>query len=337
MKRASILLLGFSCTDTEDGYAAFLEQKLKEVDPSILISRCGLGGLAPPIIPAVLRTQIESGGRYTHVLLEISTSIYQWLETTTPGQARDVIRDIIYTALSLGIRPCFLMLHRVEATTPFVNLNEIIREESIRSRTDYIDLSRNMDQIFGRGWFDRHYRDAVHTNEAGGRAHASYALPQLLNILDHDKYDKMTFALPTEGRRAASVAELTGLDAAGTFRRKSYERPYVILKEKEQITVKFPEPRRAMAVTFIMGPWSGSFYMELSGEIVKKLNVNAFDERSYYPRLGLRTINGYAGSDVKEMTFSFSSRCEEVALIKGKRNPYPAEIRLVDIIILDRY
>lgn len=66
MNNQKLLLIGFSCTDTDDGYAAFLKEELAATHPNMEVERCALGGLAPPVIPATLKQILIPEACFTH-------------------------------------------------------------------------------------------------------------------------------------------------------------------------------------------------------------------------------------------------------------------------------
>lgn len=123
MKIKKLLLLGFSCTDTSDGYASFLIEKLRAAQPNLEIVRCALGGLAPPVIAATLRNIISADQEITHVIFEISTSIYPWLPTSNITQAKKIVKDALSAAIESDVQPFILILHRQEAEKQLVDFN----------------------------------------------------------------------------------------------------------------------------------------------------------------------------------------------------------------------
>lgn len=331
-----LLMVGFSCTDTSDGYAEYLVEKLRITEPGISVRRCALGGMAPPIVPAALKTMLQDEPDVSHVLFEVSTSIYAWLEDTTVEKALDVIRDMIATALDHGVPPVFLMLHREEDRPRQIDFDDLLRQECRDADIQYIDLATNMEQLFGRGWFERQYRDPVHTNEAGGRSQASFALPTvrqfLLRPIDNIKFNRR----PRRTLNVASISDLSGVAAAENFKRKDYQRPFVKLEEVGRIDIEFEKPLEVLGVTFAIGPWSGNFTMHVASDSgIQTVHAQAYDERAYYSRLGFRALNGYDGATVGRISFTFRDRALDMQQIKGERDPFPCHIRLIDLLYFE--
>jgi len=331
-----LLILGFSCTDTDDGYASYLGAKLRLVRPDLHVVRCALGGLAPPVVPGILKQILTKTPGFTHVLLEINTSIYSWLPSSTVVQAKDIIRDIIATAIDSGAQPFFLFLNRKNENEKKIDFDKLLRDECIACDLHYLDLSKNIEHIFGRGWFERHYRDDVHTNEAGGRSQAGVVLPSITAFLDRQNAVTTVRNRPRLTSHATSICELLGKEASGYFARKDHHQPYLTIGIQDKLEINFPNTTLVQGLSFVMGPWSGNFKVDLRyGKTSESRIVSAFDERSYYPRLGYRALKGNEPIAVDALSLSFSDKAEEVKLIKGERAQLPPEIRIVDLFIAE--
>lgn len=333
-----LLILGFSCTDTEDGYAAYLVQKLKVTNPDLGVLRCALGGLAPPVVPGVFKTLITEDPAVTHVLYEISTSIYAWLEGASADQARDIIRDLICTAMDKGVAPAFLILHRGEQRPLRVDLTAIIEEEAQAADLTCLNLADHMEQIFGRGWQTRLYRDDVHTNEAGGRSQAGLCLPVIRHFLRRALPDMTRKPRPSCRYTAQSILDFCESGrATGVFARKDYRRTYVDLAETDTLRIDLGDTRRVLGLSFVMGPMAGNFAATLVQPDGKERThvISAIDERSYYQRIGFRSFNSYAGQSATALILQFHDRAEDLRLLKGARDPFPTRLRLADIFFID--
>lgn len=333
-KNPALAVFGFSCTDTADGYAEFLIKKLKNIRADMRIDRYAFGGLAPPIVPALLRKIIKSKRDITHVLLEISTSIYQWLDGATEAAAREIVSEVISVCVEEGVHPIFLLLYRNERKVITCDINEIIKVECLKKDVMFIDLASDMNETFGMGWLERHYRDDVHTNETGGRSQASMILPIIKYFLEKPtpsfstkrKYNKNSYLLP--------VHELKGIRQDGNFTRKDYEAGYARIESGEAAVIELDCPKLIIGFSFVYGPWSGDIRYTAEtdrGEVTGL--ATAFDERSYYERLGFKSFDSYRPINASKITFTYSNPNSDVRLLKGTTQLTDKHIRIVDLFL----
>lgn len=332
-----LLILGFSCTELGTGYTKPLMPALKAECPGLTIFRCGLGGLSPPVIPSFLAHLHANTGPFTHVVLEISTSVYQWLERVTPQTMTDVVRDIFQSCRELGIAPFVLMLYRRDHKVPRVRFNDILRRECTFANVPYLDLAENFLKVYGADFANSILSDVVHTTPTGGRLQADLSQWRLLHWLS------CAITIPSVDRpirfRRVSlpVDALVGDDLPRTsFKRRDFTCSCVVVKEGQSLSLQFDEPRRIMGVSFVHGPSSGFFQITPDGDHQSATIVPAFDKRCYYSRVGFRAFNAYIGRWVRSLRFDIVDGHQEVSLLKGVRDDGPADIRLIDVVELQK-
>jgi len=335
MNKPRLLLLGFSCTELGDGYTKTLIPSLQAELPGIEIFRCGLGGLTPPTIPFFLKRLHETKGPFTHVVLEISTSSYQWLQGVNAITTRDVLLDTIQLCNDINALPIFLMLYRKAHKKPTIVLNDIIREVSDQTQTPRIDLAEAFSDKYGHEFSQSLLRDVVHTNATGGALQADLALWQLINWMNTQNDRPIVSTQPKLRRTPRSIDSLAADQIPrGVFSRRDLQQTYVDLPEGDSLTIDLGEPRLVMGVSYAMGPATGYFQMIIDADNDKPITVPGFDQRCYYPRMSFRPFNAYKGRKLQSITFQVIPGHESVKLLKGERDAGPVKAQLVDLVEL---
>lgn len=328
-----VLLLGFSCTELGDGYTKTLMPSLQQALPGVEIFRCGLGGLTPPTIPFFLQRLQETKGPFTHVVLEISTSSYQWLAGVEASSTRDVLLDTLQLCRDSQVQPIFLMLYRKAHKKPTILLNDIIRSVSSETNTPCIDLAEGFSDKYGHEFAQSLLRDVVHTNATGGALQADLALWRLVYWLRMPPEPPLLPVKPRFRRIPISADTLAPARfTRGTFSRRDLQQTYVEVPEGEVLTLDLGQPRQVMGVSYAMGPTTGYFSMSIDGGAADPIVVPGFDQRCYYPRMGFRQFNTYKGRKIQSLTLQVVPGHEDIVLLKGERPPGAACLQIVDIV-----
>lgn len=327
-----ILFLGFSCTELGDGYTKYLGPELTSRVEGLSTLRCGLGGLTPPMVPSTLKSIHKNEPDISHVLFEISTSLYAWNSDTTTEEATDIVVDLIYYCKLHKIKPFFLILYRKSLKSPVIDLNGVIKSCCKAQNVDYLDLSDEFFARYDADFVESLFRDVVHTNMRGARLFTDLSAPYIVKWLLETCKDTETSMVPKYERVALPICELIDRNPSGFFKRRDYVRPYLEISETELCHIKFAHPTNISALTFVLGPSSANFKICFSENGENWVQVRGFDKRCYYERLGSRPINFYTGRTVSNILIRFNDRGENISLLKGERAAFPAKIKLVDII-----
>ncbi len=332
MNNARILLLGFSCTEVGNGYTKELVPGLKREFPEAEIFRCGLGGLSPPIVSAFLKNLHETKGPFTHVVLEISTSLYAWQKEADPQSCRDTLLDLLLLCNEIDAIPLFLMLHRKSLKPTTVDLNGIIRDVCTETQTEYIDLAEGLAQKYGSDFANSMLRDEVHTNDMGGMLQSDLALWRIIHWVNFTS--KSNVAINPRLRRVpiSFLDLMPETVSSGLFTRRDYEQNYFEYSSEKPLEIHFDKPKSILGFSFLMGPHGGYLKFGIDGPPDK--TIRAYDERCYYTRVGFKFVNGFSGRLVSSLQFQSDSGHEQIELLKGQRDDGPARHRFLDIIEL---
>ena len=325
-----VLIIGFSCTELSDGYAAALSEMLTERFIGIQIFRCGLGGLNPHVIPSAIEKLNQTHGPFTHVILEVSTSIYAWNTRDSFDLAADLAVDIAYKASISGARTAILLLYRHEKQPALVPWNDILRDLAVREGYPIVDLAEGFIKDRGIDYALSLLRDVTHTTKEGSRIQAELILNALAGWLTDTSPGKVS-RNSIVNRSSVSFADLTGA-ASQLFRRLDATFPYIELAAGESIRIDFPKPVLTNGITFVYGPWGGRVSMSVDDE--EPIYFDCIDDRSYYERLGLRYFNPRDGRNVTRIELKQENFRPAVSLLRGEVDSEPPKARLVSILTL---
>ena len=327
---ARVLILGFSCVAVPDGFAEKLRIKLQNSGVKNVFL-AGLGGLSPSIIPIAFQKINAQHGPFTHVLLEIGTSIYSENTQDNAEQARDLAFECLHQVSVTGAKPAVVLLYR-QSMQPFVvNWNDVVSQVCEQYAVPVVNLAEQLVASRGIDFVNSLLRDNVHTSEAGSEYQAAEIFEQLNDWFSGSAAPQMV-PRPRHFRKSISLAHFG--ETRGLFSKQHYCFEYAKIRTSESLVVKFMMPVRGIAFTFIFGPWAGDIQVTIDNS--RPFVVHAVDERSYYERLGMRNFSILPGRSLSRICFTqLPDRPTGLKLLKGSFSDGGLEARLVDLIVYE--
>lgn len=306
----AILALGFSVTAQPDGYAAYLRGLLARDHPHIRFHACGLGGLHPLVIPPALDHLQATAGPFTHVLLDIATSIYGNHIARDEAEALAVARDCLHRPAALGMRPALLVTPRGDLNADAARFTAMLARAARDAGAPVLDLTATLaaDPAL--------LRDTVHTTPLGSRR-AAAAIGAALASWWNDATPARPAPPPPAFRRALPLAPP---DAAATleFDHYGFACRSLDLPAGQRLALRLSHPVHATGLAYVTDRRAG--LMHLSGDC-RPLALQAYDAHAYYDRLNFHRLAGAAA--LARLDIAQDPAMPAVALLKGTPDPAP--------------
>ena len=224
------------------------------------------------------------------------------------------------------------MLFRKKHKPQTVNFNAIIVDICRECNIQYIDLAEKFEADYGTAFANSILRDNVHTNVTGGILQSDLILWRLIHWMQTSTLDVTPLIQPEFRRVPIRFLDIASEEyPSGKFSRRDYERDYLEISQDKTLEIIFKNPKKIMGFSFEIGPQSGFFEFTIDGGQTSQL-VKAYDERSYYTRLGFKSFNTYKGRKVIKLKFRHVGGHENVTLLRGQRNENHPKIRLLDVV-----
>jgi hypothetical protein len=304
-----ILVLGFSATAQPDGYAAYLRGLLARDHPHIHLHACGLGGLHPLLIPPALDHLQATQGPFTHVLLDIATSIYGNLIARDEAEARAIAQDCLHRPAALGIRPALLVMPRRDLNADAARFTAMLAHAAQEAAAPVLDLTEPLaaDPAL--------LRDAVHTTPQGSRR-ATAAIAAALAPWWNDFATPPPAPRPPAFRRALPLASPRDPHAL-PFDHHGFACHSLALPAGQRATLRLSHPVHATGLAFVTDPRAG--LMHLDGDC-RPLEIQAYDTHAYYDRLN---FNRLTAPRLATLRIAQDPAMPDIALRKGTPDPAP--------------
>ena len=284
-----IKCIGFSVTGFgKPNFPTSLKDKLKKFN-DLDVKYMSIGGLSIDALSPLLKTEKE---HCDILILEITTSWFS-LRKKNEAEAEHYIRDIHHAAKILAKRVIYLNLYRKDICDKdiVVNaINKICRQDSIILNLK--DIYRKRLLNFGHDGTV----DGVHpTQETIEEIAQSCA-----NEITNSKIPlRLIDCYPRENYR--SMLLLNSIRNKNILFNNNHGLllPAYKLAVPSSEILNFPINYLIDGIYFIYGPDTTSINLEISGDII---NIQMFDENSFYRRLGYRFFNAHKASEIKIQT-----------------------------------
>lgn len=326
-RQRRLLVVGFSCTAVTEGFTKYLKEKLAETDPDLDVKLCGFGGLAPPVVSTAMDRMFKQQGPFTHVIMEIATSIYALNTQDTIEAAQDLVDECVERVVKAGAKPAFLLLYRKGFENPKLRFNDVLRQRAEEFGYPVVDLAEGAIKQRGMEFIHSLLVDDVHTNAAGSEFHAEKAIEQLKDWLTDSTAPQRTRAA---NQRRNSMATSPFSKTVGVFEKQDYKLEYSLIPEGKSLTIAPLYPIRLFALTFLYGPKTGN--IKITTDTGRPFTLQAYDDTSYYRRMGMRNVGApMKGRLIRQITFEQLPGIPDVKLRKGVVDPSPREGQIVDL------
>ena len=313
-----LLVLGFSLTAVQDGYTQPFRERLARSNPELAVDFCGLGGLNPTFVPIAL-ANILGKDTYTHVLLEISTSIYGRITTDTDEDIEDLVFDILTLIADHGASVAFAKFFRMGHDYKSQKFDTILDRIAQTYAIPLVNLADGLVDERGIDFAVSTLRDDVHTNASGSEFQADALMAEL----------GVWFASgrPVSVPRPTYLRQIFLPQQDDEFAKQNYAFACLKIAEGERLSVEMSETL-ITGMAYIMGPDSGDFRVGLNG--THDYALTAFDERCYYERIGMRRLGPRFATS---LTVDQKADLPTVPLLKGEAYLGPRNLRLLGFTI----
>jgi hypothetical protein len=323
-----LLVLGFSNTGLRAGYTGPLKTLLAERHPELELFVCGLGGLSPHVVPVAFERMQRRHGPFTHVVLEIATSVYARSTADTPEQAGQLILDCLHRVAESGARPALLHLFRTDLTEARLPFARLLTEAATAHGYPVVDLAEDLVRRKGEDFVRGLLRDTVHTTPEG----SLYQAEEVLAALEGWLRSTAPAAIPPRpALRRLGLALQPFARRAGLFHWQDFLCETGVIEAEETLTVELPEPLRVFGLTYLVGPRTGRLEFGLDDRMVA---IEAFDEHAHFVRLGLRVLAPSQQGLVRRVSLRQDPAMPQVSLKRGTPDEGPREGQVVDLLHL---
>lgn len=329
--RQRLLIFGFSCTSLRQGYATTLLPSLRSTSEHTEVVVSGLGGLGPPVVPFALDRLLAERGPFTHVLLEIGTSIYARTARESEAEATALIHECAHRITAARARPALLLLHRDGLDPQRIRWNDLLRSYCEAHQIPLIDLAEGLIADIGIEGVHSLLRDNVHTTPEGSRVLSDRMLPGILAWLASEDPVPQLDA-PEFVRKAHELAPHAV--ATDRFEGNNFAMNCAVLEGGESLSVQFARPLRAFGITFVYGPRSGTFSITLNGD--HEFEFAGYDEFSFYRRIGMRSFGPPQGRWVSSIAIKQRSELPDVQLKAGNPDLSPRRGLVGSLLYFDK-
>jgi hypothetical protein len=285
--RARVLMLGFSVTEDSSGYAVVAKRTLAASHPDVDVYICGIGGISPFPLPALFAHLNRQHGPFTHVFLEIATSIHG--KRNIESVERDglsVLFDLFKQIQANGAQIALINLYRDDFDYPYHYFDMLLEALSHRYRIPLLDLANGLLADEGKQFITSLLRDSVHTTASGSEFQGKAVSAFISEVLGSDVKNRKTPHPRTETQSLSIPALFPGRPQSN-FRRAGLELAAMKVDEGEEIVIPIPEGFSFCGFSFVSGPLAGNFGVRFDGA-GKELLVPAYDDRCYYERFNYR-------------------------------------------------
>ncbi|WBV44030.1 SGNH/GDSL hydrolase family protein [Pseudoroseomonas cervicalis] len=323
-----LLVLGFSNTALNTGYTAPLRRLLGRSHPELEIRVCGLGGLGPQVVPVMFERMHRLHGPFTHVLLEIATSIYARNTPDSREEAEELIADCLNRVAETGARPALLHLLRTDLAGARLPFAQLLTDAAQAQGYPVVDLAEGLVARKGRDFALSLLRDTVHTTPEGS-LHQAREIAEALGEWLRMAGSPAGPARPARRRQALPL--LPHARERDTYVWQDLTCEVALIRAGETLQLQLPEPLLVYGLSFILGPRSGRLDVGLD---TTSLSVPAYDEHCFYRRLGLHLLQPAQQRPRRSITLRQDPALPTLPLRRGEADPSPREGQPVDLLYL---
>jgi len=287
-----ILILGFSVTEDGKGFAQVAKKLLSTTNPEIEVHVRGIGGITPQLLSVLFEQFDKNDGSFTHVLLEIATSVYGKRQfESIERDVLDVIYDLLHKIQLSGAQISLVNLYRSDFNYSYHYFDMILESICNRYKLPLLDLANGLLVEKGSESLAPFLRDVVHTTEAGaefqGREVASFINEVIAcNILNKK------IPTPRNLIRSLSIVNQSVDFPQYVYKRSGMELIGVSIAEGENLAISIPDGYSFCGISFLSGPLSGNLGLKFDGA-EKETIIATYDEFCYYDRFAFRWFNGF--------------------------------------------
>ena len=280
VKAPKVLLLGFSVTADSNGYVPVVKRLLSSV--GITVDYCGVGGVIPTPLPHILTTVNAERGPYTHVFLEIATSVYGMKLGSTDNDGLDLLYDIFCVTQKTGAQIGMINLYRSNFDYQYHYFDMLIEALCARYSVPLLDLGHGLLAQKGAEFCATLLRDTVHTSDAGSQFQGEEVAKFVAATVVSSSRNKV-IPVPRFNRHALDARELVPWYEKKQFKRSGLLINYIEIGECSSERISLPIGTKIIGVSFLSGPQSGRFLLRLGSE-GREVKVEAYDEHCFYER-----------------------------------------------------
>jgi hypothetical protein len=317
MAHHRILILGFSVTEVGDGYAPLVRRALAARASDLEVNICGIGGLNPLPVPAIYNDVLLRRGPFTHVFIEIGTSIYGQTPADSFADKADAVYDLLYSIASSGASVGLINLFRKDFEYDYYAYDMMLEALAYRFDLPLLDLGAGLERQRGRDFACSLLRDLVHPNGEGSPFQAQAIEQFVLEVLAAPRRVQR-LPRPKLRRKALWLAERGGSANTVLFSRAGLSVDALALPAHESCTVRIPDGATPLGLSFLSGPLTGE--LEIDGEhFPKPLKLQTYDGHCYYRRFNFAKVGVPASS--KTMRIRQLAAVPSIPLSKGQADP----------------
>ena len=308
------LIFGFSNVARTNGFAPMTIEKMAQHLPEVRFSSIGMGAALPYAVPPFLRLACDADPTITHVLLEICTSAFPTHPLATDAGAREVLRDVLSTCLDLGLTPAIMLHPRQYTANRTVDFNAETHAVAQEYGVACLDLAEPLEREIGAARLGALLKDDTHTNDEGSEFIAGRTATFLSNWLRAAPSTRRGEA-PMYRRIAYQLNDLLPDYLHRSRNIFGIEFPWTVQHQDQAVTLTMAKPLRVLAMSYLYTPFGGQAEVTLMPQR-KSLPLQSVDTFSYFPRIGLRTLGSFDGTDITTIEVS-PMQPLEVKLLKG--------------------
>lgn len=303
------LLLGFSVTASQFGYATRLQERFES------LTVIGIGGINPLPLPGLFDSITERHGSFDFVLLEISTSVYSRLAQA--DDAKIILQDLTHRIQSTGAQVGFISLYRDDFDYSVQPFDPLIRSVCEAYGLPLLDLGPGLLASHGREYCRSLLRDVVHTNDHGADFQADHVAEFIRSLESVPKQA----AVPVPKRRHRQLV----LGTEG-FSRAGLDCSYLSIPSGQSHTVDVPGTATVFGVFYITDPASGfvTFTADHSSTLL------LLYELSGTPHFGYQRLNLRGCVKIEPLP-----DIPDVKLRKGELSPEPRTAKIAALHIFE--
>lgn len=290
-----ILIFGFSVTAGKDSYAHKLQEWAKQTT-DLRIDVCAIGGIQP-VDAAFLLSDALDKTKYDFVILEIFTSGYRTLGSTTDDDLHWTIWYSAELCLRRGATPLFLSLYRKDVNYLSDRFSEAAQLVAGELDIPFINVAREISEMND---VNAHLVDVVHVTNHITKIYVEKLIPVIQDCMSGKtcRRTQTTFLFKEEIRAlrfAESQADTNG--ARLLFERTGYAVPVIQLRLGEYCSIQFQQVVEIAGFSFLSGPLTG--YLNYNIGDGKNRRALTYDAHSYYERFAATKISPVLASSIR--------------------------------------
>lgn len=318
MAKQRILIIGFSNVAVLYGFSIPLIERMSATHPDTEIVRVGLGGLLPQVIPPYIRASKDTLGDFTHVMMEITSSVYSHSRLATNESATELLLDCLHAVKEIGAQPSFMLHYRNREGKELLDFEGLTCDLAAKYEVPVLNLSSALVDEFGLEHANSLLRDKAHTTEEGSELFAERAHSFLSGLIENDANPKLDqVPLPQWRRELLQMIGLMDQCTKSMLDLQNIMLPYAIFDGNSSATIDLGETTRVMALTHVMHSGGGHCDIVLDG--VETLKLTSIDPMSHFTRISATGLDFFRGKECRTIEIKPIHDAAEVTLLRREK------------------